>query len=386
MGQRELPKVSEVMSRQFEAVQADEPLIKVASVFAEKDVDVVLVLSGDQLVGLLTERVLLRPKLNLQQVKTRTFAIPVPRLRPEDSVARAAKLMMENNIKALPVVENGSKPVGVVGVFDLLEACRELLRGYKVRQVMTEDPITVGADESVGRAVALMRDEGISRLPVVQDGRLVGIVTLHDLIVRVLGPRYRSTVGEVLGEKVPTLGTRVRDVMNSPVITCSPNDELIAAVEKMRHYDVSCVVVTEGQRVVGILTRTDALEPLASMGEEEAGVNVQVTFKLANAPGEQEKSSVLESVRSFVKRYGSTIGVGTITLHFKEHREKHGDVHLIHCRARLNTDRYRIVAVGEGWTLTLAARAALHRIERQLTISKELEARYDWLVDLAERY
>ncbi|MCS7117901.1 MAG: CBS domain-containing protein [Thaumarchaeota archaeon] len=374
------------MSKDMEAVQAEEPLIKVASVFAEKDVDVVLVLSGEQLVGLLTERVLLRPKVNLQQVKAKTFAIPVPRLKADDSVARAAKLMVENNIRALPVVEENSRPIGVVGVFNLLEACRPFLRGLKVKQVMTEDPVTVAADDSIGKVVAVMRDEGVSRLPVVQNDRLVGIITLHDLIVKVLGPRYRSTVGEVLGEKIPTLGTRAKDIMNSPVITCSPDDDLLVAVEKMRHYDVSCVVVIEGQRVVGIVTRTDALEPLASIGEEEVGVHVQVSFKLANSPSEQEKSSVLESVSSFVRRYGDTIGSGTVTLHFKEHREKHGEIHLIHCRARLNTDRYRLVGVGEGWTPTLAARAALHRIERQLTVSKELEQRYDVLSELAERY
>ncbi len=385
-----VPKVGEVMRKDFVTVDADEPLIKAASLFSETDADVLIVLSGGKVLGVLTERALLRPRVNLVQTKCRTFAVPAPKITPDDTVTRAARLMRENNLKAAPVVNENEEPVGVVGVMDLVTAVPDVFSRLRVEDVMTSDPVTVDADDTIGRAIALMRDEGISRLPVLQNGRLVGILTLHDVIVKVLGPRVRATFGEVAGEKVYTLGNRVRELMQSPVITARSDEPLVEAVRRMVHHDVSCLVVVDGDRVTGIVSRTDVLEPLAALdAREEEGISVQVTYKLTNV-SERDKQDLMEAVRGFVSRYRDTLGVGTITLHFKEHREKHGDVHLIHCRARLNTDRWKLTAVGEGWSLTLAAKAALNRIERRMTVAKELASTHELLredlLGLAERY
>ncbi len=385
-----VPKVGEVMRKDFVTVDADEPLIKAASLFSETDADVLIVLSGGKVLGVLTERALLRPRVNLVQTKCRTFAVPAPKITPDDTVTRAARLMRENNLKAAPVVNENEEPVGVVGVMDLVTAVPDVFSRLRVKDVMTSDPVTVDADDTIGRAIALMRDEGISRLPVLQNGRLVGILTLHDVIVKVLGPRVRATFGEVAGEKVYTLGNRVRELMQSPVITARSDEPLVEAVRRMVHHDVSCLVVVDGDRVTGIVSRTDVLEPLAALdAREEEGISVQVTYKLTNV-SERDKQDLMEAVRGFVSRYRDTLGVGTITLHFKEHREKHGDVHLIHCRARLNTDRWKLTAVGEGWSLTLAAKAALNRIERRMTVAKELASTHELLredlLGLAERY
>jgi len=390
LGATALLKVGDVMRGDFVVIDADEPLIKAASLFSETDADVIIVLSGGKVLGVLTERSLLRPRVNLAQTKCRTFAVPSPRITPDDPVTRAARLLMENNLKAAPVVNENGEPVGLVSVMDLVTAVPHVFSRLKVRDVMTSDPITVDANDSIGRAIALMRDEGISRLPVVQDGRLVGILTLHDVIVKVLGPRVRATFGEIAGEKIYTLGNRVYELMHSPVITARSDEPLIEAVKRMAHHDISCLVVVDGHRVVGILSRTDVLEPLAALdAKEEEGISVQVTYKLTNV-SERDKEDLMDAVRGFVKRYRDVLGVGTITLHFKEHREKHGEIHLIHCRARLNTDKWKIAAVGEGWSLTLAAKAALNRIERRMTVSKELASSYELLredlQELAERY
>ncbi len=390
MGTSPVPKVVEVMRKDFVTIDADEPLIKAASLFPETGVDVLVVLSGGKVLGVLTERTLLRPKVNLVQTKCRSFTVPSPRITPDDPVTRAARLMRENNLKAAPVVNEDGEPVGLVSVMDLVVSVPEVFARLRVRDVMTGDPITVNADDSIGKAIALMRDEGISRLPVVQDGRLVGILTLHDVIVKVLGLRVRATLGEIAGEKVYSLGNRVKELMHSPVVTARSDEPLVEAVKRMAHHDISCLVVVDGERIVGILSRTDVLEPLAALdAKEEKGISVQVTYKLRNV-SEREKEDLTEAVRGFVRRYRDVLGVGTITLHFKEHKEKHGEVHLIHCRARLNTDKWKVAAVGEGWSLALAAKTALFRIERRITVSKELASSYELLredlLELAERY
>jgi len=67
---------------------------------------------------------------------------------------------------------------------------------------------------------------------------------------------------------------------------------------------------------------------------------------------------------------------------FKEHKEKHGETHLIHCRARLNTDKVQLIGVGESWTPALAARIALDVIERKFLVMKENMRKYPYAEEL----
>lgn len=104
---------------------------------------------------------------------------------PEESVAVAATTMRERQVGSLIVVEDEA-PVGILTDRDLVievlgtDANPDQLL---VREVMTADPLTVSADESVQSLFETMANAGIRRLPVVADGKLAGIVTLDDLVV-----------------------------------------------------------------------------------------------------------------------------------------------------------------------------------------------------------
>ncbi|HET7670196.1 MAG TPA: CBS domain-containing protein, partial [Burkholderiales bacterium] len=98
---------------------------------------------------------------------------------PEASVSDAARLMQQGKVGAVLVVEDGS----LVGIFTERDAvCRVMAPGRDpartpLRDVMTADPITVSPDETFGYALLLMHDHGFRHVPVVQDGRAVGVVS-----------------------------------------------------------------------------------------------------------------------------------------------------------------------------------------------------------------
>ena len=369
--------VSEVMTADFPKVFDDEPATKVLGVFAEKGVDVVVVVSrgSGNILGVTTKRSLLKPNLNPSQVLARTIAVKVPRIQPDDPLEKVATVMIEKNLKALPVLED-SKPVALVRAVDVVLGARSVLKDVLVDNVMTKQVITVEADDTIGKAIAVMRDEGVSRLPVVNRGLLAGIVTVTDVAEKVIKPRLKTSWGDVVGEKVRTLSNPVKSIMTRDVVTASPDEKLVDAVERMKEYGFSCLVVAERKRVVGIVTLMDALEPLAkrSIGEE-AGIAVEVSYKMDRVDVD-DKERVLDTAAKFVQRFRKALGNGVLSLYFKEHKEKHGDLRLIHCRARLNSDRYQFVGVGEAWRPDLAARTALKIIERKLIVRKELAAKY----------
>lgn len=379
-------RVGDVMRREVPLMGGEEPLSKAIGMFKEMAVPIVAVVdeSGKPL-GVVTERMALRSTLNVDAVKARSVALRAPILSTGDSLARAARLMLENNLKALLVEEDG-KLVGTLTIEDIVQALGDRFYSrFKVRDVMTRDPITVSPDSTIGKALVLMRDNGISRLPVVEGDKLRGILTIHDIIVKVIQPKSRATRGEVSGEKIRTLSQRVREIMTPQVVTASPEESLSSAIKRMSQHDVSCLVVTYDKRVVGIITRADILEPVAALEEpERPPIYVQVSFKLKDV-SEHEKQEVMGMAERYISKLGERLGTGYLLLHFKEHKEKHGEDRLIHCRARLNTDKIQLVGVGEAWTPAQAARVALDKIERQFLVMKEVAERYPYADEIFSR-
>ncbi len=124
---------------------------------------------------------------------------------PHTTLPEANRLMRECNIRRLPVIEKG-KLVGIVTLGDIREASPSnatalsiyelnyLLARLTVGEMMTKDPFTISPDTSIEAAARLMLDHKIGSLPVVSDGRLIGIITESDI--------FRLLVTE--GEPRPT--------------------------------------------------------------------------------------------------------------------------------------------------------------------------------------
>jgi len=112
---------------------------------------------------------------------------------PDDSVANAFALLKEHNVRRLPVVDANGFLVGIVTDSDLLKASPSgattlniwelnyLLSKMKIRDLIHHDVVTIDADEPLEKAALLMREKGIGGIPVMSEGRLVGIITESDI-------------------------------------------------------------------------------------------------------------------------------------------------------------------------------------------------------------
>ena len=99
--------------------------------------------------------------------------------------------MVERNIGAVPVIHNG-KLVGIFSERDLMRRVVAEGRDPKstcMAEVMTDDPMTISTSEGLENCMALMRRHGFPHLPVCQDGRLVGIVSLRDILLHDLNEK-----------------------------------------------------------------------------------------------------------------------------------------------------------------------------------------------------
>jgi CBS domain-containing protein len=145
----------------------------------------------------------------------------------------------------------------------------------KVRDIMTTEVVVAHPDTSVNLVARLMAGRDISGVPVVEEARLVGIVTELDLIVRntrLEPPAFFALLDARIPLETPghyrermrhMLGTLARDVMTEKVVTIGPDEDLEALAEIMVKQRVNPLPVVEGGRLVGIVSRSDIIRMMA---------------------------------------------------------------------------------------------------------------------------
>jgi CBS domain-containing protein len=169
----------------------------------------------------------------------------------------------------------------------------------KASDVMTRNLLTVGRETSVADAIRVMLDNNVSGLPVLDNGKVVGILTEGDLLRRgETGterhrPRWLEILmgpGRMAGEYVRTHGRKVEGIMTADVISVAgdaPLDEVVGLMERRR---IKRVPVIEDDVLVGIVSRLDLLRALLrtleaqlSEGRGDDKIREQILAELAKA-------------------------------------------------------------------------------------------------------
>jgi len=146
-----------------------------------------------------------------------------------------------------------------------------------VRQFMTSQVITVRPDDNIADTVTLMRERRINRLPVVEHGRVVGLVTDGDL--REISPSPATTLS-IFELNYLVAKTAIREVAVKAVITCGPDTRIEDAALLMREHKIGGLPVVEGDKLVGIITETDIFDAfLDIMGFSSPGERVVIETK-----------------------------------------------------------------------------------------------------------
>ena len=133
-----------------------------------------------------------------------------------------------------------------------------------VQEIMRTPVISIAPEAGLDRALVMMRTQRIRHLPVVQDGKLVGIVTDRDLRISMVekdGPQAAPK-----GLYLPAL-TKIKTIMVEDVKTVTPFDTVGDAANLMSKHKIGCLPVVEGanKHIVGIVTETDMLRVLAQL-------------------------------------------------------------------------------------------------------------------------
>ncbi|WP_018211977.1 CBS domain-containing protein [Desulfitobacterium hafniense] len=205
-----------------------------------------------------------------------------------------------------------------------------------VKQFMTSRVFTVSPEDNIADTMALMREKQINRLPVVDKGKLVGIVTDGDL--REVSPSPATTLS--IFELNYLVGkTPIRDVAVKKVITCTPDTKIEDAALLMREHGIGALPVVENGKLVGIVTESDIFDTfLDIMGFRSPGQRFVIETK--------DEVGVMVDLSSIMKEHDVDI-TSLAVYHLKDNR--------VQILARLNGDRVNEVKeslVAKGYSLS----------------------------------
>ena len=109
---------------------------------------------------------------------------PVVTISQNEAVTTAARLLKRHNVGALPVCDDSGRLRGIVTDRDIVLRCiaaGEDPRETRISEIMSRGVVTAGAEESVDRAAQLMSEDQIRRLPIMENGKVIGMVALGDM-------------------------------------------------------------------------------------------------------------------------------------------------------------------------------------------------------------
>ena len=181
----------------------------------------------------------------------------------------------------------------------------------RIRDMMTKNPITVDSETLVIDARKIMKENNIRRLPVVDKGKLLGIITKHDLLEASPSPATSLSVHELnyLLSKM-----KVKEIMKKNPVTLTPDTPFEEALKMGQDKRIGSFPVVENGKLVGIATESDIVRFLTrSLGIREEGSRITIE-------GLGGKLTNLEKIISIVNQH-NTIVLSMISLPRSEKKD-----------------------------------------------------------------
>lgn len=201
---------------------------------------------------------------NVVTEKVESLVFVAPRLPPRAPLTEAARLMMQNRIRALPIVD-GDKLIGSLLATAIIRAIPpNTMEKYRAQDIMTPNPASLGGDDAVSKARTLMLRRKIDHLPIVEDQKLKGMLTSSQLVFDL----YQEVEG-VEGYKTMVDNTRrrlavpIKGLMDTTPLTSAPSDKIADVLKRMLNMRTTCCLITQFDEVQGIVTYRDFMKLIA---------------------------------------------------------------------------------------------------------------------------
>ena len=364
--------VKNIMSKNPTAATVDMSVAEVLSKMRQNKIhEIPIVDEKGAVAGYVSYRTLAKRQSIPVHTKVEHVMMHPPVIHEDDVLSPVIEKMIVTGYRALPVVSNKNKLLGIVSVSDVIRHLEnyEALKNVSVDDVMTTDVVYVEEKDEPLQALKSMKLLGELSLPVVDSSnKLVGFVHMDELSHVIWREKDRASFGEASGEKAVS-SLLLKDIMTYAV-SVSAGASVSDALHEMNEHNVSVVAVVDSDRkLLGIVSEKDIFE-LVIGKDEETGVFVQITgLELEDPEPYETIYTMTEKFLNRINRF-ETIKPRTLIFHVEEHHSDPVSFNYV-VRARLNTLDKLFVARNKDTNMFRAIRDVLDDFERQILKAKE---------------
>ncbi len=299
------------------------------------------------------------------------FAKRVPLVDNATSIEKSILYIFHSATKALPY-SDGGKVKGIVKRETLLKAILSLhlLSNYVVGDAMSSPVIAIDSASSVAQAKASMENYKVSKIVVLDKGRIFGILAYNDVI-----NYFAKTSGRLDAKKTDNISkaknsmgnTLVEDICNRQVYSIDQNKPIEVGIRSLIEQNISSLLVTKAGKPVGIITIRDVFERVAAR-TEEVTENILISGLDENSKEyEEDIRAELQKLAGRIDKFGK-FKVDYISLHIKRANEKNYEVY-----ARIiMTKSGAIAASAFGYTIESAIKRLSENLYKSIRVKKEL--------------
>lgn len=256
-------KVKDIMVSKVISVDKDESLKRVLDLMQKYQITKIPVIEDKHFFGLVTDNVIAYKLGSIRKksvTASRLHASSVTEknvitISPDDEVKTILKSVGEPGPTMLPVLENG-KLIGVVTKADLLPLVKSKDR---LNTIMQRKVYAIAPEDRVIHARRIMINGGIARLPVVENNKLVGIISDIEIALAFASLKKSYSLGK---QKHQLDELSVGEVMKAPVIWAESSITIANAAQIMMNQNVGSLPILENDRLIGMVTRTDLLRTI----------------------------------------------------------------------------------------------------------------------------
>lgn len=253
--------IGDLMTKKVVSIDKNRKLSDAVNLMEKKRISRVIVTSDGEFAGMLTEKDIAEhigsarhgesspTSLHISTAMNPSFISTTP----DTSTEKAAKKMLKSGISSLPVLNDG-KLAGIVTKTDVVKTLKE--SDMSLEDIMKTNVTTVSPNDRIVHARRLMLDNKIGRVVVVDNGEIVGILTSMGTARALYN--FKQVTDRGYSSRIRTI--KVEDTMTPTVITLDTKAKVKQAVEIMTKKKFSGIPLTKDGKLTGVVTKTDMLK------------------------------------------------------------------------------------------------------------------------------
>ena len=263
-------QIKNLMSTSLITIDKDQNLSDALKLLRKNRISRLPVLNNKELVGIISERDIAKKLGSSKYESMPASRLHVSSVMVKDIIsvpqsmrlAEVANIMLENGIGSVPVMED-DKMVGIVSKADFVTlAIDGEYEKICTKEIMTKDIISVSPSERLVHARRVSIDNKVGRLPVMDDEELVGMITSKDLMRAFID--FRKNVPEKY-QKSQIKEVLIEDIMSTNPCVVSKDTPICEVSKIMMETGYNGLPVVENDKVIGIITQTDILRLISKL-------------------------------------------------------------------------------------------------------------------------